>query len=72
MYVEVSCPACGSGTIRMEPEMLLQGASFACDSCGASVAVAENSKETLSNGLSEFHKLKSQVSAMKAEEASLH
>jgi len=72
MFVEVNCPACGDGTIRLEPDMLLQGASFACDGCNASVSLADSSQSDLSNGLAEFHKLKRKVSSMRAEEAGLN
>jgi len=71
MFVEINCPSCGEGSIRLEPELLLEGASFACDHCHASVAVAQESQSALKGGLAEFHKLRRQVSAIKAEEACL-
>ena len=63
MFVEVQCPACGDGTIRLDPGMLLQGASFACDACQAAVSVADAGRGALDHGLTEFNKLKQQVDA---------
>ena len=67
MFVEVQCPACGEGTIRLDPGMLLQGASFACDGCQAAVSVADTGRGALDHGLTEFNKLKAQSDAAQAE-----
>jgi len=67
MFVEVQCPACAEGTIRIEPDMLLQGASFACDGCEANVSVAETGRADLDHGLTEFNKLKAQSDVARAE-----
>jgi hypothetical protein len=72
MLVNISCPACEVGQIAIQPNMLIEGQSFGCNHCDASVGVADNSKASLANGLHEFDNLKTKVASMKAEGAKLN
>ena len=72
MFIDIKCPACEVGQIKLQPHMLMQGKSFSCNCCDATVGVANSSLSTLENGLTEFDNLKAKVASMKAEGAQLN
>lgn len=72
MLVNIQCPACEVGNITIEPRMLMEGRSFSCNCCDAVVGVADSSKDTLSQGLTEFNNLKRKISSMKADGTQLN
>ena len=63
----IPCPTCGPGnTIEIEVSSLLQGAKFACISCGSQVGIQKESVETARKVIDEFENLKRQTATVQA------
>lgn len=59
METQVKCPACTYGNIYIDVNQLIQGCRFECPNCGSVLSLSQGSKETLSNGLAAYEKIKS-------------
>jgi len=62
---ELPCPNCG-GKIMFEPQLLVQGQSFYCNTCTASIGISNKSREQAKEAMNEFNKLKNQVKQSKS------
>jgi len=65
MLVDLDCPACGKGVIQLELKLFAQGGSFSCSACGASLAVAPQSQETMEQGVKEFDQFKQEITQLR-------
>lgn len=67
MLVKIACPACGEGEIALEPKLLVQGASFSCNACGASLAATPTGQEDLKQGLEDYEQMQEKVAGLRAK-----
>lgn len=63
MQVPISCPACGVGSVIIEPRLLATGESFACTACDASVRIGNDSIGTLKGGIGAFEAMQRKVAS---------
>ncbi|GAB5350214.1 hypothetical protein [Alteriqipengyuania sp. 357] len=64
MGVTIPCPACNVGSILIEPRMLASGSRFACNHCGAALAIAPQSVETLERGINAYEKIRTRAASL--------
>lgn len=57
---KIACPNC-KNEIIFDVYALIQGSSFACSQCNAKIQLAGESKETVTESIEEFEKLKQNV-----------
>lgn len=67
MLVKIACPACGKGEIALEPKLMVQGASFSCNACGASLAATPTGQEDLKRGLEDYEQMQEKVAGLHAK-----
>lgn len=67
MIVDISCPNCQSGVIKLMPHALLEGAAFICDSCNAKVSLAPASKACLEQTISKYETYSKRLENLKSE-----
>lgn len=53
----IPCPSCNT-TIHFDVSELLKGKSFACEGCGAKIALSTESKDNVKESMEDFNKLK--------------
>ena len=64
MGVTIPCPACTVGSILIEPRMLATGSRLPCNQCGAALAIAPGSVDTLERGISAYEKIKTRAASL--------
>ena len=67
MHVDISCPACQVGLIRIEPALLAQGASFSCQHCQSKVSVAQSSKAQLTDGVQSYQEYRETLQGLQSD-----
>lgn len=67
MVVNMECPACKLGNISLEPHLLAQGAAFGCNSCGAEISVASESKDKLQSSVKQYDSHKENLLELKED-----
>jgi transcription initiation factor IIE alpha subunit len=61
----IPCPVCQT-QIPFSARALLQGVSFSCPKCFASVSIAHESMDTVQQAMKEFESLKKNMNAKKS------
>ncbi len=54
---KIQCPNCG-GQILFDPQLLVQGESFYCNTCNASIGISNQSKDQAQKAMNQFNLLK--------------
>jgi len=67
MLVNIECPACQQDTIKIEPHMLAQGASFSCATCLVKISVAQSSKSEIVKGVDAYDAYKNRLAELQEQ-----
>ncbi len=67
MIVDISCPNCQTGVIKLMPHALLEGATFICNSCSAKVSLAPASKACLEQSISKYDTYTKRLENLKSD-----
>ncbi len=67
MLINIECPACQQDTIKIEPHMLAQGASFSCATCLVKISVAQSSKTEIVKGVDAYDAYKNRLAELQEQ-----